>query len=339
MTETNKTIFISLESLRGVAALAIAYFHFYTGWGGYLAVDFFLVLSGFILYHNYVEHSTTISFKKFVGLRLARLYPLHIFTLIIYGLVFLFTTGDWPNYEEGRVFTLIQHVTLTQGIGISPCGWNYPSWSISVEFWINLLFFLFIGLKTRGLGLFLVTIGCFVPIAYFTGHLDTHSTNYFLVVNSGLLRGIASFLLGVLAYRGYKLLEYKNTGMSRVKATLFEIMSLIAVGGVVFLREGKHSILDFVAPFMFSWLIIVFALDKGWFAKVIGKIKYFGTLSYSIYLNQMAVLLLLELLLPIEWLEGGFHLLVYMTILILYSHFTYQWVEKTSRNWWRKRVV
>lgn len=79
----NKIMFHTLDSLRGLAAIAIVVFHVTGDWGGYLAVDFFLVLSGFILSHKYLYMSDVDSIS-FVGSRLARLYPLHIYSLFTF---------------------------------------------------------------------------------------------------------------------------------------------------------------------------------------------------------------------------------------------------------------
>ena len=137
--------FEALDTLRGLAALAVALFHFSGGWGGYLAVDFFLVLSGFVLSHSYLYKDADIDKVKFISHRIARLYPLHLFTLIAFIAAYYFINKSFPTYPDGTIFALVQNLTLTQNIGFNPSGisFNYPSWSISVEFWVNILFILF----------------------------------------------------------------------------------------------------------------------------------------------------------------------------------------------------
>src|ERR1700722_20952622 len=86
--------FGALESMRGVAALTVALYH--TGWtnpvsdlpfvrNGYLMVDFFFVLSGFVICHSYGGKIESFqSFSRFIWLRLGRLYPLHVALLFVF---------------------------------------------------------------------------------------------------------------------------------------------------------------------------------------------------------------------------------------------------------------
>ncbi len=179
--------FETLDTLRGLAALVIAVFHFSSEWAGYLAVDFFLVLSGFVLSHSYLYKEATISPVKFISHRISRLYPLHLFTLVAFILIYYFVNDALPSYKDGTIFTFIQNLTLTQNIGFNPSKitFNSPSWSISVEFWVNILFVLFVTRKTRSSTLFFIALIGLLVIYGNTGHLDTHSSNYFTFINSG----------------------------------------------------------------------------------------------------------------------------------------------------------
>jgi peptidoglycan/LPS O-acetylase OafA/YrhL len=193
--------FSALDGLRGAAAISVAVYHFYYSFPGYLAVDFFLVLSGFVLTHKYLYTTANISSREFIWHRLARLYPLHIFTLVTWTCGYVLYIGSFPSFADGTVWTFFQHLTLTQNVGLSPSetSWNTPSWSISVEFWVNLLFFFLISITTRSYLLFAVAVGTLVIIYSQSGDLDVSHENFFLVINSGLLRGlIAPFLFCIL---------------------------------------------------------------------------------------------------------------------------------------------
>ena len=94
-TEPKKEFFYQLESLRGIAALLVIGFHcceylsplktimlFYKG---YVMVDLFFVLSGFVIFNNYSTAIYNINnFKNFIILRLGRIYPLHVLTTLIW---------------------------------------------------------------------------------------------------------------------------------------------------------------------------------------------------------------------------------------------------------------
>ncbi len=326
--------FLTLDSLRGFAALSVAIFHFSSDWGGYLAVDFFLVLSGFILSHSYLYRDKTISTTEFISHRIARLYPLHIFTLITFIFVSIIIHKHFPNYSDGTIFTLIQNITLTQNIGLNPTEitWNHPSWSISVEFWVNIIFILFITKSTKSSTLFVCAISGLILIYYKTGHLDTHYANYYGFINSGMVRGISSFFIGILSYRIF--LHYRNNATIIKYINYLELMCVALIIAVVFFRSGKFSQIDFFAPFIFMLVVPVFSIEAGFLSKPLKWFSYLGIISYSIYLNQVAVLLVTESILnkfdtPLAPIVA---LSIFLLNLIIYSHFTYIYIEKPLRT-------
>ena len=181
----SQTRFLAVDSLRGAAALTVAIYHFSPSWAGYLAVDFFFVLSGFVLSHTYLYRKTPITLREFTIRRLARLYPLQIFTLLMFILVWITIQGQIPVQPDGTLFTFFQQLTLTHNVGLNPSGlsWNYPGWSISVEFWVNIAFILFVFRTTRSSGIFLVATSGLMVIYWNTGHLETQAANYFGFLN------------------------------------------------------------------------------------------------------------------------------------------------------------
>lgn len=326
--------FEALDALRGLAAITIAIFHFSDNWSGYLAVDFFLVLSGFVLSHSYLYSSTEIKPIEFISHRLSRLYPLHFFTLIGYILTFYLINNALPNYKDGTLFTFIQNLTLTQNVGLNPSEgtYNSPSWSISVEFWVNIAFILFISKHTKNSTLFFISFVGLLVIYVNTGHLDTYSKNYYSFVNSGLLRGLSSFLLGVITYRIY--LYYKNSDRIKKYTTHLEIVSILVVCMCMFVRQDKHSELDFCAPFFFMVLVAIFALEQGFFSQRIRLLRYLGDISYSVYLNQIIILKLTKYFINKD-VSHEVHLIIYLFSLILASHFTHRYIEKPLQIKWR----
>src|SRR5690606_23543198 len=125
---------------------------------GYLAVDLFFMLSGFVLTHVY--HAEFVRFdpgryRDFLAARVARLYPLHLLVLFAFvatavaGRLFEFIqTGHFEELPlEGAhsVLAILANLVMLQGLDAGELSWNYPSWSISVEFFAYLLFPLAIG--------------------------------------------------------------------------------------------------------------------------------------------------------------------------------------------------
>jgi peptidoglycan/LPS O-acetylase OafA/YrhL len=148
-----------LDSWRGVCAMMVALYHFpfisfvadlgviRSGW---LFVDFFFVLSGFVITHAY---RTEIAYPgdtlQFIRRRFFRLYPLHFCTLsAVLAWTLLLNTARMigaARYPElfhahetlfdGLFEKIVRHLILLQGFTMSDVGLNAPSWSISVEFW------------------------------------------------------------------------------------------------------------------------------------------------------------------------------------------------------------
>lgn len=159
-----------LTSLRGIAAFWVMLYHYAEfmpdGWRrnldgmsgivghGYLAVDFFFILSGFIIAHVHMEDFAAgpelARITRFMKLRFARIYPLHLVTLMaLVCLDLVWETLRWNSGGDfgwmpwqGRysVVELVRNVLLLQG-GFAPIhSWNFPSWSIGAEWFAYLTF-------------------------------------------------------------------------------------------------------------------------------------------------------------------------------------------------------
>ncbi|MDU0356368.1 acyltransferase [Paraglaciecola aquimarina] len=145
---------LSLTSIRSFAALFVVWYHVAVSFTAYdftffnlflngsLSVDLFFVLSGFILHHVYKDKNIHKSYRKFVFTRLARIYPLHLVTLLTLLFITLvlddFSDRYNPEYYTGLSFFL--NLLLVQNWGFIPPSWNMVSWSISAEWFMYLLF-------------------------------------------------------------------------------------------------------------------------------------------------------------------------------------------------------
>lgn len=321
-----------LDALRGPAALCIAVFHFHDQWAGYLAVEFFFVLSGFLLAHGVLARPQQVPIKAYMARRIFRLYPMHFYSLLVYGLLAWVIGGSLPSYPDGTFATMMQQLTLTHGIGLNSHGltWNYPSWAISVEFWAGLIAFFLLVRGVTASVLLLISLTSFGLILWNNGSLATNYQNYFGFVNSGLLRGLGSFLLGVLAYRLHSLLAV--FALSRARFTWLELACVAAAVLVIVSRAEVVSPIDFLAPFVFMVSTIVFACEGGVVSELMCRFDGLGTISYSMYLNQAAVLLCLRPLWEVLDLPMAVELIVYLTILVAYSYATNRLIERPARQ-------
>ena len=172
---------------------------------GYLAVDLFFILSGFVIYLNY-ETKITKNFPRsiapFYWNRLTRIYPLHLLMLLAYlgfaaSFIIFSRSATAPASYELKSF--IQSLLLIQAWGYGNMSWNIPSWSISAEWFVYLLFpFLAVILAkyltniVRHLSLGLVLL---LAIFYVYSLTGTHSLGDD-VIKMALPRTILEFLLG-----------------------------------------------------------------------------------------------------------------------------------------------
>ncbi|MEH6590047.1 MAG: acyltransferase [Halioglobus sp.] len=337
MSKVNKH-FIALDALRGIAALLVVLYHVAPWYPTYLMVDFFFLLSGFVLSHSYLYSGRQVSAYEFINHRIARLYPLHIFGLLFFIAAYVGTKEAFPRYEDGTLYTFLLQLTLTQNVGLHTADqpWNGPSWSISVEFWVSLLFFFYVSTKTRSATLFF-TAALFLLIIYNNSgnSLFVLTKNYYGFINSGLLRGGCSFLLGVLTYRMYLQLQNAAASPSLVMASILELSVLAMAVFVVLSSKIINSKLDILAPFVFMLVVLIFSFDAGVVSKLLHYIRYLGTISYSIYLNHVPVgIIIVHLSKVYEFGYTESFYAVFATVLVI-SHFTYRYIEKPSRAWIR----
>lgn len=181
--------FAILDGMRGLAALAVIADHvpsdFMTALlpGRYLAVDFFFVLSGFVLAHVYAQRlKDKMSFGEFMRVRIVRLYPLYIVgTLAGAALALLYAVKGWGEASSAQVATSLAFAAF-----MLPCPpvfsiWpnapfplNGPAWSLFFELFINAVFALVARWLTPRLCLTFMAIGgaLLVPTAFGFGQLD-----------------------------------------------------------------------------------------------------------------------------------------------------------------------
>ncbi|MEO0688012.1 MAG: acyltransferase, partial [Cyanobacteria bacterium J06649_11] len=151
----SKTHYAVLDSWRGIAACMVVFCHLRQEINGHLApldfiknaylfVDFFFVLSGFVISHAYASRLNTKSdLWQFMKLRFARLYPLHLFMLGAFvafevaRMVIGMGTTDAPAFSGNTsISAFFSNLFLLHGMGIQDSlTWNTPSWSISTEFY------------------------------------------------------------------------------------------------------------------------------------------------------------------------------------------------------------
>ncbi len=294
--------FTTLDSFRGVCALLVVFFHLHVVdtfiqlpffRRDEVLLNFFFVLSGFVLAHAY-GMTPHFSFKSFVISRVFRLYPLH---LVMLAVLIVFETLRWIAYTKGfylnnvpftglfapteilpNLFLVQAWTTLTQTMSF-----NYPSWTISIEFYIYLLFgsLCMFSIRNRFLSFAAASLVLFVLI---------FTENEPLVARAML--GLSCFFAGNITYLAY--LFIRDTFVPKVwLMTVLECAMMYATYWIVM------SDFDYRSPIgslMFCGLVLLFAFEGGLVSTLLksGVFVLLGKLSYSIYMTHAAFLFCLS---------------------------------------------
>lgn len=309
-----------LDGLRGVAAMMVVIFHISEAFSydpvykhinhGFLAVDFFFVLSGFVTGYAYEQRMRTgkMSFFLFLKSRLIRLQPMVLFGLLLGAMLFWLQASDYyPRIANTTVTTVALYVVLNfLMIPQTPehnirgneelFSLNIPQWSLIYEYIANLLFGLLIW-RTGKKGL-LVVVGVFALMLVdcalslnLSGMLSTH--DYPLSLNAGftwdaeqIYTGMArvgySFFAGLLLYRFGKLLKVKGA-FTLCSAIIVTIICVDNVGGYEHpFYDGLYNLVCTLALFPLVVTIGAGSTVSGrWAAPLC---RFLGRISYPLYL-------------------------------------------------------
>ncbi|MFS2318768.1 acyltransferase family protein [Maricaulis sp. D1M11] len=290
-----------LDTLRFFFALAVVFHHISVfSWMSSLglAVDFFFILSGFVLTPFILK--TKIGYGDFVWRRIARMYPLHFVTLIAILLVYLLTgNGGIRPYPDGELLTFTAHLFLLQNMGFNDhLSWNWPSWSISVEFWLNILLLYFLVSRRMIITSITITIASFAILYATKGGLSwLHTQQIWDFVPSGLIRCAGGLALGYLCYEIFLGFEENRTRNPSRKITVFILSSIaeisliaLAFWAVAYFQRAEQ----FIAIPVLMVLVIVFSFGNGLLSQLLSIriLAYLGNLSYAVYLIHGPLIIL-----------------------------------------------
>ena len=294
-----------LESLRGIAACLVVLFHSPFNYGekslgfishSYLFVDFFFILSGFVMSLAYSSRiSEGMSFGTYSMLRLGRLYPLHLIMLLVwvpYILIkqYLFDSGfgGTTQIDTNNLMSFFSNVFLLNSMGLHDhLSWNYPAWSISTEFFTCIAFFGLTKVLDRKSSLtipLLIAVGCYGLIV----SLGRNSLD--ITYDYGFFRCLGAFYLGVFVNRISRVIQFSKS--PHIKIWVSEALCIVAVIAAVSF-SGTYFLLFIPVILVFSFTIFVFSQDESGFlgrALLTKPLKRIGTWSYSIYMTHAIVL-------------------------------------------------
>lgn len=356
-----------VDGLRGIFALAVALMHFNKNLivpGAYLAVDFFFVLSGFILTLVYLPRVGKMTLGDFAFARFSRLWPLHMFTLLLYIFIYAVsiylekgTLKLFPKWPGNEFRTFIENVLLLHSVGFQKAlTWNYPSWSISVEFFVNIALFLALAglvlneIKSKVLVILGATIiFCMVVLNHNLDHLDTQmaiTTQWAYFLNAGLLRGFAGIFLGVFVALFVKFWsERHEVTLSPVMRAMKWISEIVLLGILFFLIVFQPTTeVDFIAIYLFAALLILLSLGKTsplCFVLGLKPFTFLGMISYSVYLGHAPLLQFFKRWDTIigegwnEWTVAGLFICTVIVIATLLYYTIELPFQRACRHFWK----
>lgn len=345
-----------LESLRGVAALLVVFFHI--EWGGnkellsfvrnsWLFVDFFFVLSGFVIAYAYLEKiQNGMKLPHYFLLRVARVYPLHFVVMLFWlpyigAKYYLHATGFGgvdPSITENTQSFFIT-LLLLNSIGLLDySGWNVASWSVSAEIFAYLFFFISVFALKR------FNLKWFALLSCISGYCLLYSlegSNIALINKWAFLRGISAFCFGWFIY--YLYLNVRLLAEHLKYHELFSVVLIILSVSLV----SFSTYFSYVAIFVFGYSVLIFSHRD---SSLIGRLletawaKALGRWSYSIYMTHMLVLSGLSDVLEhivklnlhdMSWVACVVLDIVVFAIIIFVSSLTFRWIEVPARNFCR----
>jgi len=322
-----------LDGLRGVAALGVALtFHAqfmfndpstinswagpiseWLAWKGWLLVDLFFLISGYIFAHVYLpgdplKHRGGVG--RFALARIARLYPLHLVMLAFAAVAFYKNDGNTLTAFIGQLFML--------QVFIEPIGNTFvgPSWSISVEFVCYVLFVL----TARFMGRWMDLAFVLLALAAF-GFLLSDMTGTWDMAGR-VLRGVQGFFLGVILWR-------QRERLARIP---WPLLALAIPAGFALAVPIRDSILTFTMLTLPAVLLLALRLPL--FERPV--LTWLGDRSYAIYLIHMPMIDMIRVLCGPKASFGPLATLgivvVFLAILLALSDLAYRRIECPARQ-------
>lgn len=297
-----------LDGLRGVAAITVVWFHIFEAYAtshldqrinhGYLAVDFFFILSGFVVGYAYDNRWGTMTTKEFIKRRVIRLHPMVIMGAIIGGLMF-YTQGcsvwDVSTVTIIALFgaTILNMLLIPAPVGVEVRGLgemyplNGPSWSLFFEYIGNILYVLFIRkFSTKLLAAWVLAAGCGLAAFAILGPYGDICAGFSLTgteFSAGSFRLLFSFSAGLLLSRIFKAATNIKGAFWICSLAIVALLSVPRLGGAE--QLWINGIYDTVCCLLFFPLIVYLGASGRCTDRHTARLcKFLGDISYPLYM-------------------------------------------------------
>ena len=305
-----------LDGLRGVAALMVVLFHIFETYSkgpqyqiinhGYLAVDFFFVLSGFVIGYAYDDRWDRMTTWGFFKRRLTRLHPMVIAGTVVGAALFFFSGTAFPQTMQVEPWKFA--LCFVMGLLMIPCGngldirgwgelnsFNGPQWTLTLEYIGNILY-AFILRRLPKIALAILAVIC----AFFTLDLTLgwnvtgllEAPQYTVIGGWSLTKGqiyiaftrlLYPFLMGLLISRLKTSIKLKG-GFWWCALAIVIILAMPNLGGKMGPLDGSFQALSILI--LFPLIVIAGAGSRTTDPKSTAICKWLGDISYPIYITH-----------------------------------------------------
>jgi len=367
--------FITLDIARGIAALSVVLWHWQHFWYGatgrppdfsrvvqplygdlrfayefgWIGVDFFFMLSGFIFFWKYpdVIRESRIGAWSFFVLRFSRLYPLHLITLACVAVLqvlaarrlghsFVYPHNDWDRF--------LLNLFLAANWGVE-WGWSFnaPNWSVSVEILLYAAFFILarFGLTRWWQLVMLALFGLAVKQIW----IDTIGRGIWCFFIGGALLHLVQTVRGTRA-AGTILLAALGSASLGAVAAVWNLDGRIAHATAFITADPVLASYLLYTTLLFPSIVVVLSLGNDMMGTGLKRLAFLGDISYSSYLIHFPLQIAFALTVSVVY--GGYSpvpfeapamLLLYAACLIGLSLLSYHRVEMPAQNYLRFHML
>ena len=303
-------------------------------------VDFFFVLSGYVIVFNYKNINNIDYLWIYIKKRFIRLYPLLFFSTIVFfsfsfvSNLFLSQYVSDPKEIKTLLIETCNSLFLLNSTPVfgDVIGMNYPSWSVSSEFISYLVFgvlSLYFVCKRYYMSLIVIFIS-FILLSY----IEYNS----IFGDWRFLRGLIGFNTGVCIY-------YLSIRKFNINNNIEYFIPILIISYFYFFYSYDFEykiILDLILrPLMFGLVILILLKTNNFISKILDTkpLKFLGKISYSIYLNHAIIIIIIpricfKILEVSQNIFTEIFVFISCSILtVLYSYLTYKYIELGSSNY------
>lgn len=344
----------SLDLLRGLASFIVAFFWHYQHFGvsanllpaylkfsdfyrrGWIFVEFFFILSGFIFSYVYLDKIRKNGISELRGYavsRFARLYPLHVLTLLLVLMLLVVNQGSFIYHDNTIKKFLLNLFFLQNGFFDTTFSFNGPSWSVSCEILMYVLFFWIICKDASN------RIAWFVGL-FFLGQIIFKVGINLPVFNEQIAQALIYFFFGCLIFEISSWTVFNNR---YVKMSLF--IGIVLIYAIPkWAGQEIYGSWEFVyAIFLFPALILLFSKSN-----TISRLsandacRFIGDMSYGVYLLHYPVQFFILIInkryeLKIDF-SSPLTLLLYVTITLSVSSIIHYFFERPASKFLRGKL-